>query len=300
MSFPATNERSPIPRLTRAVRIVIAITIAAAYLQWTLVDGLSGILAFDFNALPGKWWAAATYMFAHASAWHLVANMYALYLFGPRLEQEWGSRRFARFLLLCALGGVAFEMLFIRSGTLIGASAAVFGVMTAYVMQWPDEDMFLFFVIPLRARTLAVGLFVFTVVMGVMSTTDGANIAFLAHLGGAFTAYVYVRMAASAGSGIEQMRQRVADIPDADEPPRAIPRNLPRRERADETDDIVAKSKAIASKRITAITPAPRRRDVKEDELDRVLDKISQQGIDSLTIDERKVLEERSKRLRNS
>ena len=89
--------------------------------------------------------------------------------------------------------------------------------------------------------------------------------------------------------------------PDADDPPRAIPRTLPRsRERGDEVDEIVAKSKAIAAKRPAAITPARKlaSRDLKAEELNRVLDKISAEGLDSLTSDERSVLEEMSRRLR--
>ena len=296
MSFPATYERDNSPRLSTGVQALITISLAAAYLQWAVVHELSGLLAFDFSALPGRWWTAATYSVGHISVWHLAADIIALYIFGPRLEQEWGSRRFVRFYTICVLAAALAETVFIRAGSLVGASAGAFGVITAYVMQWPDEDVFLLFVIPMRARTLGVGLFVFSVVMGVTGTGDGANIAYLAHVGGALAAYVYMRMAASPRMG--QVRQRVADIPDADEPPRAIPRNQPRRERADEVDDIVAKSKSIAPKRISAMTPTARRRDSKPDELDRVLDKISEHGLDSLTPAERTVLEERSKRLR--
>jgi hypothetical protein len=226
--------------------------------------------------------------------------MYGLFLFGPRVERTMGTKKFTWFYLLCGLGGVVFEMLFIRSGTLIGSSAAVFGVMTAYAMQWPDDEIYLMFVLPMRVRTLVVALLVFNLVMGIAATgpTGGVNITYVAHLGGVIAAYIYLRM--SASTGMDQVRQRVANLPDADEPPRAIPRNLPRRERGDETDDIVAKSKAIAAKRVTALTPASRRREAKADEVNRVLDKISEHGIDSLTSDERKVLEEMSRRLRNS
>ena len=95
------------------------------------------------------------------------------------------------------------------------------------------------------------------------------------------------------------MRQRVANLPDADEPPRAIPRNMPRRERGDEVDDIVAKSKAAVAKRVVASTPPSPRREAKAEELNRVLDKISEQGIGSLTTEERRVLEESSQLLRD-
>ena len=299
MSHPTTLEQEA-PRLTPAVQTLIAISLAMIVLQVGGVvnfPSMAATLGFDSNALPGRWWTAATYMFVHASPLHLTANVYALYVFGPRVEHAWGSKKFTWFYLLCGLGGVAFDMLFVRSGTLIGSSAAVFGVMTAYVMQWPDDELYLLFVVPMRSRTLAAGLFGFNVVMGLVGTVDGANVTYLAHVGGVLAAYIYIRMAATAN--MDQVRQRVANLPDADEPPRAIPRNLPRRERGDEVDDIVAKSKAIASKRVTSLTPTSRRRDPKAEELNRVLDKISEHGIDSLTSDERKVLEDVSRLLRD-
>lgn len=299
MSHPTTLEQEVPPRLTPAVQTIIAINLAVVVLQLAGLPytNVAAWFSFDSNALPGRWWTALTYMFVHAGVLHFVANMYALYVFGPRLEHTWGAKKFAWFYVLCALGGVAFQMLFIRGGGLVGSSAPVFGVLTAYAMQWPDDELALMFTVPMRARTLAAGMFGFNIVLGLIGTTDGMNLAYFAHVGGALVAYIYVRMGAS--TAMDQVRQRVANLPDADEPPRAIPRNLPRRERGDEVDDIVAKSKAIASKRVVAVTPSARRRDPKADELNRVLDKISEHGIDSLTTDERKVLEEVSRSLRD-
>ncbi len=304
---PANSEQEQF-KLTPAVQGIIAINLILMFLQLTAVrySYTSQWLGFDASRVPAQWWSVVTYSLVHTGVGHLLANLYGLYLFGPRLERAWsvngagGAKRFVWFYLLCALGGVAFDMLFIRQGVLTGSSAAVFGVMTAYVMQWPNDEVYFLFVLPMRAKALAVGLIAFNVLVGFAATGtgDSVNVAYLAHLGGIIAAYIYVRMAASAG--IEQVRQRVANVPDADEPPRAIPRNLPRRERGDEVDDIVAKSKAIAAKRTVALTPSSRRREARADELNRVLDKISQQGIDSLTSDERKLLEEMSKRLRGS
>jgi membrane associated rhomboid family serine protease len=299
-SYPATSDQEQ-RRLTPAVQTLIAINIVMAFLQAVDVfprSTAASWLGFDLASLPARWWTVVTYMFVHVGVWHLLANMYGLYLFGPRLEQTWSAKKFTWFYLFCGLGGVVFQMLFIRNGALVGASAAVFGVMTAYAMQWPDEEIYLMFLMPMRVRTLVVGLIVFNLVMGVVGTSDGGmNIAYFAHLGGVIAAYGYMRMAAS--SGIDQVRQRVANLPDADEPPRAIPRNQPRRERGDEVDDIVAKSKAIIAKRTVTLLPPSRRREAKADELNRVLDKISERGIESLTTDERKVLEEMSRRLRD-
>jgi membrane associated rhomboid family serine protease len=305
-SYPVGNEQesqAQPQRLTAAVQALIAINLAVAFLSVVGVlpyTDLATWLGFDLASLPSRWWTPITYMFVHVGVWHVLANMYGLYLFGPRLEQAWGSKKFAWFYLFCGLGGVVFQMLFIRTGGLVGASAAVFGVMTAYAMQWADDEAYLLFIVPMRVRTLVVGLFVFNLVMGIVATGDGGgtNIAYFAHVGGVIAAYAYMRMAAS--TGIDQVRQRVASLPDADEPPRAIPRNMPRRERGDEVDDIVAKSKAIAAKRAVTLAPPSRRREAKADELNRVLDKISEAGIESLTGDERKILEEMSRRLRGS
>ena len=303
-SYPIGNEQESQPqpqRLTAGVQALIVSNLAVSFLQAVGVlpyADLAAWFGFDLGSLPSRWWTPITYMFVHVGVWHVLANMYGLYLFGPRLEQTLGSKKFAWFYVFCGLGGVVFQMLFIRTGGLVGASAAVFGVMTAYAMQWPDDEIYLMFVLPMRVRTLVVALFVFNLVMGVVATGDGGgtNIAYFAHVGGVIAAYAYMRMAAS--TGIDQVRQRVASLPDADEPPRAIPRNLPRRERGDEVDDIVAKSKAIAAKRAVTLAPSSRRREAKADELNRVLDKISETGIESLTGDERKVLEEMSRRLR--
>lgn len=298
---PITTPADEPLRLTPAVRALIAINVAVVFVQIAVLsrDPYPSLLAFDANGLPGRWFTAFTYLFAHVGVAHLLANMYGLFLFGPRVERELGTKKFTWFYLLCGLGGVVFQMLFIRSGTLIGSSAAVFGVMTAYAMQWPDDEVYLMFVLPMRVRTLVVGLVVFNLVMGVAATgpTGGVNIAYIAHAGGVIAAYIYLRM--STSTSMDQVRQRVANLPDADEPPRAIPRNMPRRERADEVDDIVAKSKAAVSKRVVASTqPAPRR-EAKAEELNRVLDKISEHGIESLTIEERRVLEESSQLLRD-
>jgi membrane associated rhomboid family serine protease len=298
---PTTTPADEPMRLTPAVRALIAINVAVVFVQIAVLsrDPYPSLLAFDANGLPGRWFTAFTYLFAHVGVAHLLANMYGLFLFGPRVERELGTKKFTWFYLLCGLGGVVFQMLFIRSGTLIGSSAAVFGVMTAYAMQWPDDEVYLMFVLPMRVRTLVVGLVVFNLVMGVAATgpTGGVNIAYIAHAGGVIAAYIYLRM--STSTSMDQVRQRVANLPDADEPPRAIPRNMPRRERADEVDDIVAKSKAAVSKRVVASTqPAPRR-EAKAEELNRVLDKISEHGIESLTIEERRVLEESSQLLRD-
>ena len=113
-------------------------------------------------------------------------------------------------------------------------------------------------------------------------------------------AWVFWRTS-TAGAGFDRLRQRVSPVPDLpDEAPRAVPRSMPRtRERAREIDEIVAQSQQAVSQRVAPSAPPPLRAPRERlTELDRVLDKISQLGIDSLTSEERRILEERSRELR--
>lgn len=293
---PRTIEHLP---PTPAVQILAGISAAVVFLQLTLVSygDMASWFGFDAGNLPGRWWSVVTYAFVHASVWHLAANVYGLLVFGPRLERGWGARRFVWLYLVCAVGGALVHMLFVRGSGLVGSTAAVFGIMTVFAMQWPNEEVRVFGMIAMRARTLVGWLIAINLLVGLFGTGDGTNLAYFAQLGGILAAYAYMRM--PDGTAMDQVRQRVADLPEENEPPRAIPRTLPRsRERLEEIDEIVAKSKALAAQRPAVAAPAKRPRRSKHEELDRVLDKISQHGLDSLTPDERLVLDEMSRRLR--
>ena len=96
------------PRLPRAVQTLIAICVAVYFLQLTLVStpDMIALLGFRTGELSRTWWTAVTYMFVHAGFWHLALNMYSLFLFGPRVEREWSGGEFARFFVMCGLGGL--------------------------------------------------------------------------------------------------------------------------------------------------------------------------------------------------
>jgi Uncharacterized membrane protein (homolog of Drosophila rhomboid) len=252
-------------------------------------------------------WSALTYMFVHFSAWHLALNMYALLLFGPRLESAMGARAFTLYFLWCGLGGAIFHLLFVRSGLLIGSSAAVFGVVFAYWQQWPRDEIALLGAIPVRVWTLSVLLIAGNLALGVVGPADASSRAngwiYLAHMGGLAFGWLYFRT--PPATSLDRLRQRISPAPDyPDEaPPRAIPRTLPRaRTQRDEVDEIVAKSKAVASQNrpVTRVitTPLRRREDARVAELDRLLDKISSAGLASLSGEERALLDESAKRLR--
>lgn len=295
-------------RLTPAVRWLITASVVVAFLQLVVVrePDLVEWLGFSPQTFDGRWWTPFTYPFVHGSLWLLALNVYALALFGPRLEQETSGAELARYFILCGLGGVLAQVLFFRESLLIGGSAAVFGLMLAYARRWPDDVMFLFAVVPVRASWLAAGLAGTGLVIGLGSETTvsgglaAGGVAHLAHLGGIVVGWLYLRVFNSEeGAGLRPQISAQPDYPD--ETPRAIPRAplRPRERREDEVDEIVARSKAaVARKRSQApmIPPSPSPRP--SPELDRLLDKISREGMESLSADERKLLEEVSKRLR--
>jgi membrane associated rhomboid family serine protease len=310
MAIPTHYDDTDRPRMTRSVQAIIAINVAMLFLQWAVVSDADAfaVLGFQAGSLQRTLWSAVTYMFVHYSALHLALNMYALLAFGPRLEATMGTRVFTLYYLWCGLGGAVAHMLFVQQGLLVGASAGVLGVMFAYWQQWPEEEISLFGVIPVRPWTAIVLLGAAILALGTVGAgapaAGGARIAYAAHIGGIAFAWLYMRTPPAAS--IERLRQRISPAPDypQDETPRAIPRTLPRaRAQRDEVDEIVAKSKAVAAQQqrpaTRAVTaPMPTAHGDEPAELDRLLDKISQRGIESLTAAERAVLDESARRLR--
>ena len=309
MATPIRYDEHDAPGLTRGVRVLLAACAAMLFLQWTIVSDADAfaVLGFQDGSIQRTLWSAGTYMFVHFGIWHLALNMYALTVFGPRLEQAMGTRAFTLYFLWCGLGGAMFHLLFVRTGILVGASAAVFGVMLAYWQQWPREEVALFGTIPVRAWTLIVLLVGGNLALGMLDSSDpaagGERIAYLAHLGGLAFGWLYFRT--PPATSFDRLRQRISPAPDyPDEtPPRAIPRTLPRaRTQRDEVDEIVAKSKAVAAQKRPAaravVTPVRTNSEARAADLDRVLDKISSSGLESLSSEERALLDEMARRLR--
>jgi len=126
-----------------------------------------------------------TYMFMHADISHIFLNMIGVYMFGSILEGIWGSKRFLNFYLLCGLGAAALQLgisSFNNQYTiLLGASGAVFGLLVAFAMMFPNTELQLYFFIPVKAKYLVIGYSLFELYNGFFSYD---NVAHFAHLGG--------------------------------------------------------------------------------------------------------------------
>lgn len=141
-------------------------------------------------------WQLATYMFLHGGFGHIIWNMLALWMFGVEIEQEWGTRRFLKFYLLCGIGaGITVVVANYAFGNpnipTIGSSGAIFGVLLAYALLFPRRTILWGFLIPIQARwfVLIIGVISFMMSMGGGNT----GVSEFAHLGGLLTGYLYLR-----------------------------------------------------------------------------------------------------------
>ena len=140
-------------------------------------------------------WQLLTYMFMHANIDHIFFNMFALWMFGYILENYWGTRRFLIYYLLCGIGaGVANLLLagLIGAHPTIGASGAVYGILLAFGMMFPNERIYLYFLVPIKAKWFVIGYALIELVDGILFTTDG--VAHFAHLGGMLTGFIILML----------------------------------------------------------------------------------------------------------
>jgi membrane associated rhomboid family serine protease len=293
-------EASESPRMTRAVQWLLALNIGVYFLQLTLFgpDAIYSALALDPARFPNAWWTILTYMFVHAWLAHLAFNMFTLWMFGPRLEHVWGTRSFVQFYLWCGLGGAIAHLGFAQHSAVIGASGAISGVLVAYALRWPDEEVYLFGVIPMKSRWLIAAMIGMNIIFA-LSPSSGID--WTAHVGGMAFGWIFLKL--SSLGGLTRVRGWVSAAPEESEDmPRAVPRNRsPMRDQARGVDEVVAQSNAVILRESKPLQHVPRQESPKEyaARVNRVLDKISQQGIDSLTRDERRLLEEMSRKLRD-
>ena len=137
----------------------------------------------------GHVWQLFTYMFLHGDFWHIGLNMFMLWMFGTPLEDLWGSRRFLKYYLITGLGAGVVNALLSPSSA-IGASGAIYGLLLAYAMSFPNRQiLLLLFPFPIRAKYLVIIVGAIDLVL--MFFHDG--IAHLAHLGGLLTGYLYLK-----------------------------------------------------------------------------------------------------------
>lgn len=177
--------------MTPWVRRLLVANIAVFLLQIS-VAGTSRMLALVPALLLERPWTILTYMFAHSTAGfsHILFNMFALFIFGPRVEARMGERAFIRMYLFAGIVGGLLSLVFTPNAAIVGASGAVFGVQLAYARFFPRDRIFIWGVIPVEARVLVIIMTAMSLYGGF---SGGGGVAHFAHLGGFLGAWLYMR-----------------------------------------------------------------------------------------------------------
>ncbi len=178
---------SPFIKVMIIANVVIFI-IQKVYPELTYHLGMTP--ARFFSEFPNLLYQPLTYMFLHGSIGHIFFNMFALWMFGTEIESSWGSKSFARFYFLAGLAG-AFLTLAVNSSQphpIIGASAAIYGILVAYWIMFPNRYLYIYFLFPVKVKWAIPGM----MLLGFLFSAG--NIAHVAHLGGAVLGFLYLKM----------------------------------------------------------------------------------------------------------
>jgi membrane associated rhomboid family serine protease len=162
-------------------------------------------------------WTIITYQFLHANFLHLLFNMIGLFFFGPRLEDRIGGRHFLGLYLVSGVVGGLLSFI-TPYALIVGASGAVFGVLLGFARYWPEERIYIWGVLPVKARIMVIALAVISVWAGI---SGGGNVAHFAHLGGFVGGWLYLKIL-ERNSAAERFKRKVQKA--------QVPQGLPGRE----------------------------------------------------------------------
>ena len=249
-----------IPPVIKALLISNVAVFLLTYFNPAMFDQLFGLVP---KAVWSQYmiWQPLTYMFLHGNFFHILFNMFVLWMFGSDLERTWGSREFLKYYLICGVGAGIFNILFQPNSTIpiIGASGAIYGLLMAFGLLFPNRMVYIWFLFPVKVKYMVIVMVAIEFFSSMTSTHSG--IAHLAHLGGMMIGFIYIK-------GILQGRSLKFKI-----------------------------SSYFHRQRMEKMAREREREAELMEEVDRILDKINQVGFDNLTKKEKKVLEEASDKL---
>ena len=256
--------------LTPAVKNIIYVNVIVFFIRFLNID-LHHYLTENLSLhaygviYQFKLWQLVTYMFLHGDFWHIFFNMFIFWMFGTELEREWGSKEFLKYYFICGIGAGLVNILLTSKdpsyvGT-VGASGAIYGIMVAYALYYPDRQVFIYFLFPVKVKYF-VGFMALISFLSTMNTqSDG--IAHAAHLGGIAVGFVYLKFG--------KLRSRLKKL---------------------------FKSSAGKTKFTYRQSGDDARLDFYRQKINEILDKINRVGYLNLSAEEKKLLEEGSKYLR--
>jgi membrane associated rhomboid family serine protease len=233
-------------------------------------------------------WQLITYQFMHGGFFHILINMFILWMFGIEIENLWGSKKFIIFYLTAGVVGGLFQILLSPvligglSGPTIGASGAIMGVMVVFGILFPNRLIFLYFLIPVKVKYFIIVL----VLIEIFAVNSGGNVAHLAHVGGALTGLIYMLWDRSASfKNIFRSTSSYSGGGNISNTFKNISNPFKRKEKnVEDAQYYEVKDKDEEN--------------ISQEEIDKILDKISQSGYQNLTEKEKKILFEASKKMK--
>ena len=182
-------------RFSDAIKVLIIINVGMYILQIITASQLDMIRIFGLST-ETIWpliWQPITYMFTHGGVWHVAINMFVLWMFGSELETIWGKNEFLKYYFITGVGAGIIWLFFNIGGSsaiLIGASGAVYGILMAYGLMFPNRTVYVYFLFPIKVKwfVIFIGAMAFISSMG-----TGSNISHLTHLSGMLIGYLYLR-----------------------------------------------------------------------------------------------------------
>ena len=212
------NRFSFLPVVVKNLLIINGILFLADIVLSRFGIQLNEILGLHFFLASGfRPYQLLTYMFMHANFSHLFFNMFALWMFGNTLENIWGTKRFLMYYLICGLGAAVMQegvqyieyvtqlshyqnvnmgstiipmSEYLNYMTTVGASGAIYGLLLAFGMMFPNSLIYLYFVMPIKAKWFVIGYAVIELLTGVFSSGD--QVAHFAHLGGMLVGLIII------------------------------------------------------------------------------------------------------------
>jgi membrane associated rhomboid family serine protease len=231
-------------------------------------------------------WQLVTYLFMHGGFWHLFLNMFALWMFGMELENIWGSKKFLAYYLMCGIGAGLATILLTPLFTAvqlptIGASGSVYGILVAFGMLFPNREIYLYFLLPIKAKYFII----IYMIIELLSVGSNTGVAHLAHLGGGLIGFVYLLIT----------RNNVNELFRFDKKPKVSstrPTNI-YRNKYYEKFNTGSESDVSDADYYTKGSEG----EITQERIDEILDKIGKEGYKNLSEEEKKILFEASKKL---
>jgi membrane associated rhomboid family serine protease len=246
-------------------------------------------------------WQLVTYQFMHGGFLHVFFNMFALWMFGSELESIWGGRRFLTFYFLSGIGAGLLQLLvgyLLGSGApTVGASGSINGVMLAFGFMFPDRPILMFPIFfPIPAKFFVLGWLAIDLISGLTGADRG--VAHFAHVGGALFGYLLLRFGDDLGifTAIDRVVDTLTGRRNLVQPRRKIYDINAANSYNSYDDDAQTPPRTASWLRRDSSSSRPER-EITQEEVDRILDKIAHSGYNSLSSEEKRILNEASRKL---